>query len=364
MAQKRTNKTFIVAKNEFLQRVKTRWFVFTTLLGPIVLVGFFGVVGFMSVQALTGGEHTVVFQDETGRLSASLLASPEESITFVRGEAPEDSLRARVLDGTYSGYLRLPAGLIDGEGQASYYSMEGGISEFASDLRRIVRESVRTLRLEDQNVEPEVYEIINAGVSIDMIKLSEEGEEQGSTAAYAVVGGIMGFLIYLTMLIYGSVVMQGVIQEKMNRVVEIVVSSVRPFQLLMGKVLGIGAMGLVQMTFWAVLIAAGTVFSGTVVGLNLGANKDSPDRAADFAEVLRVCGPHLDFEDRLGGSFPHGPGMRGSDGGDAGAGLVELPAAEGEERQPAADRRGGGFSDIKTPLRRRPPKRGQDGEDG
>jgi ABC-2 type transport system permease protein len=284
------NKTFIVAKNEFLKRVKTRWFVFTTLLGPIVLVAFFAVIGIVSVSAIEGGESTIVLLDETGRIAAN-LEDPEGDITFVESDADEQTLRQDVLDGTYTGYLVLPAGLIDGQGQARYYSTEGGgVSSFNFDLRNIIRGTVRTLRLQDQNVSAEVFDIINTGVSLETVKLSDEGEEQGSSAAYAIVGGIMGFLIYISMLVYGSVVMQGVIQEKMNRVVEVIVSSVRPFQLLMGKVLGIGAMGLVQMTFWAGLIAAGTMGSGAIISLFVDpANMDLPDTATQ-TEILDAVG--------------------------------------------------------------------------
>ncbi|MGA1494436.1 MAG: ABC transporter permease [Rhodothermales bacterium] len=284
------NKTFIVAKNEFLKRVKTRWFVFTTLLGPIVLVACFAVIGIVSVSAIERGESTIVLLDETGRIAAN-LEDPEGDITFVESDADEQTLRQDVLDGTYTGYLVLPAGLIDGQGQARYYSTEGGgVSSFNFDLRNIIRGTVRTLRLQDQNVSAEVFDIINAGVSLETVKLSDEGEEQGSSAAYAIVGGIMGFLIYISMLVYGSVVMQGVIQEKMNRVVEVIVSSVRPFQLLMGKVLGIGAMGLVQMTFWAGLIAAGTMGSGAIISLFVDpANMDLPDTATQ-TEILDAVG--------------------------------------------------------------------------
>lgn len=284
------NKTFIVAKNEFMKRVKTRWFVFTTLLGPIVLVAFFAVVGIVSVSAIEGGESTVVVLDKTDRIG-SQLNDPDGDITFVASNADEATLRQQVLDGEYSGYLVLPAGLVDGQGAARYYSTEGGgVSSFNFDLRNVIRGAVRTLRLQDQNVSTEVFDIINAGVSLETVKLSDEGEEQGSSAAYAVVGGIMGFLIYISMIVYGSVVMQGVIQEKTNRVVEIIVSSVRPFQLLMGKVLGIGAMGLVQMTFWAGLIAAGTMGSGAIISLFVDpANMDLPDTATQ-AEILDAVG--------------------------------------------------------------------------
>lgn len=274
------NKIYIVAKNEFTKRVKTRWFVFTTLLGPLALVGFMVFIGIVSASAIEGGQERIAVIDETNRLFAD-LTDPEGDMTFVLDFGVEKQLRDSVLTGKYDGYLVLPEGIIKGTSSARYYSMEGGgISSFSSDLRRIIRSSVRLSRLEDEHVSRESFDIINADVELESIKLSAEGEEQGSTVAYAIIGGIMGFLIYITMLIYGSVVMQGVIEEKISRVVEIIVSSVSPFQLLMGKVLGIGAMGLVQMTFWAMLIAGGTMLSGTLVSMVVSpADFDLPDTA-------------------------------------------------------------------------------------
>lgn len=291
-----SNKTFIVAKNEFLKRVKTRWFVITTLLGPLILVGFVTVMGFLSISAVQEGqddEKIILVLDYTGRL-ATELEDPDGHMVFVQREGPEDVLRDSVLSESANGYLVLPEDVISGEATARFYSMEGGgLGGFNFNLRSIVRTAVRGRRLEDQSVSAEVFAIIDARISLESIRLSSEGEEQGSSAAYAIVGGIMGFLIYLSMIIYGSVVMQGVIEEKMSRVVEIIVSSVRPFQLLMGKILGIGAMGLLQMTFWAMLIAGGTIFSGSVISLFMNPSEfDLPDTATQ-TEMMDAAGISL-----------------------------------------------------------------------
>lgn len=284
------NKIFLVAKNEFLKRVKTRWFVITTLLGPIMLVGFFTVFGIVIASSMDGGSKSISVIDHTG-LVASQLEDPSGKLTFEVSGSSEDDLKQSVLNGDITGYLVLPSGLISGNESARYYSTEGGgLSVFSSDLTRLVQDIVRISRLEEQAVSREVYDIITADVSVESIQLSEDGEEQGSTEAYAIVGGIMGFLIYITMLVYGSVVMQGVIEEKTSRVVEVIISSVRPFQLLMGKVLGIGAMGLVQMTFWAGLIAAGTMFSGAIMGLFLSPGKLNLPSSATQADILAASG--------------------------------------------------------------------------
>lgn len=286
-----TKKIFIVAKNEFLKRVKTKWFVITTLLGPMALVTFIGIVAWVSITSLTSEDQMVAVIDETGILFEG-LKDDDGQITFVVTNLPEDSIRQEVIRGVFDGYLLLDAEIIAGGGEATYFSKDGGgASFFSRKLRNLIRSTVEERRLLEQQVPPEVFEILNARVDVNMVKLSETGETSGGTEAFAVVGFMMGFLIYVTMLVYGSVVMQGVMQEKINRVVEIIVSSVRPFDLLMGKVLGIGAMGLVQMAFWAILIMGGVLLSGTVIAtfldpatLNLpaSASQDELLAAADF----------------------------------------------------------------------------------
>jgi len=292
-----TRKTFIVAKTEFLKRVKTKWFVITTLIGPIALIGFFVIVGIVTVESMTGGEQTVAVIDHSGALFED-YQDDDGQITFIQPNAPEDSIRAAVIRGIYDGYLLLDADIISGGGKATYFSRDGGgVSVFARKIRSITRQAVEKQRLEEQNVPQEVFDILNASVTIDMKKLSDTGEASGGTEAFAVIGFIMGFMIYMTMLIYGSVVMQGVIQEKMNRVVEIIVSSVRPFDLLMGKVLGIGAMGLVQMTFWAILIMAGAIFSGAVISMFLDpANLNLPASASqdELLAAANISMPVID----------------------------------------------------------------------
>lgn len=286
-----TNSIFIVAKYEFLKRVKTKWFVITTLLGPMALIAFIAIIGYVSISSLTSDDKTVAVLDATGILFDG-LNDEDGQITFVVSNMPEDSVRKAVIRGVFDGYLLLDDQIISGSGKATYFSKDGGgASFFSRKLRNLVRSTVEERRLLEQHVPPEVFEILNARVDVNMVKLSDTGETTGGTEAFAVVGFIMGFLIYIAMLVYGSVVMQGVMQEKINRVVEIIVSSVRPFDLLMGKVLGIGAMGLLQMTFWAILIMAGVLLSGTVVAafldpttLNLpaSASQDELLAAADF----------------------------------------------------------------------------------
>ncbi len=282
------NKMMVIARSEFMTRVRSRWFILTTLLGPIALIGFFVVVALVSINSLETGEQEIAVVDNSGVLLSRL---EHDQITFTRATEPPDSLRQHVLRGDIDGFLVIPDDVSNGE-EIVWYSDSGGGSLMNGDLRGTLRSAVRALRVDEQEVDPVVYDAITADVPISSVQLTQDGDERGNVGAYAVIGGIMGFLLYMAMLIYGSVVMQGVMQEKQNRVVEIMVSSLRPSELLMGKVLGIGAMGLVQMTFWAILIAGGTLLSGVIVGLVVDPVSVQLPASASNQEVLAA----MDFQ--------------------------------------------------------------------
>src|SRR5690606_7113646 len=146
-------------------------------------------------------------------------------------------------------------------------SMGGGGLSLAAELEGIVDAVVDGYRLEAQNAPPEVLEILSSRTPVRLVTITEEGERADSSAASAAIGFMLGFIIYVAMFLYGAYVMHGVMEEKQSRVLEVVVSSVRPFELLMGKVLGIGAMGLVQMGVWGIFLRVLTFSAGDIASM-------------------------------------------------------------------------------------------------
>ena len=263
------NKIWIISKSEFWRRVRSKWFIFITLLAPLLMTSFIALPALVTVLAQDNDIIRIVVVDETGVLLGNLEQASTAEIQFVRPMEPVDVLRDSVRSGSYDGFLFLPANLLDGVGEASYYSSQGSGLSLPTRLRSLVGRAVVHERLAQRGVPSDVLEIVGTEVSLRTIKLTDEGEEADSTIANSIVGYIMGLMIYMTVMIYGALVMQGVIEEKSTRVVEVMVSSVRPFQLLMGKVLGVGAVGLVQMSMWATIIIAMSLVAGGVLALFL-----------------------------------------------------------------------------------------------
>ena len=284
------NKIWLILKSEFWRRVRSKSFIVATLLAPVGIIALLvlpAVFGYFGSQS---GDRTIAVRDETQSLKERLQSRSESGIQFVFTEMSEDSLRAAVREETYDGYLLLPDSLIAGKGQATYYSTEGGGLSTQNRLESMVSRAVQQQRLTAQGATDAVMSIVGSDVDLTARKLTEEGTAADNSLIYLALGYVMAFAIYFAVFIYGQFVMQGVIEEKANRVVEIVVSSVRPFELLMGKVLGIGAMGLTQMFIWSAVAFGGLSVSGTVMALFVDPADLGVGGGASQAEMAEAAG--------------------------------------------------------------------------
>lgn len=282
------SKIWIILKSEFWRRVRGKAFILSTLLAPIGIIAITLLPAAIGYFAGENSERTVAVVDRTERLEFALEDAVKDNVTLAFVNAPEDSLRQAVQKGTYDGYLLLPAGVMDASEEATYYSTESGGLTFTNRLEDALEDAVRDTRLAAQEVAPEVMTILNADVDLTARKLTDGGSEEDSSLVYTIIGYILAFSIYFAVFIYGQFVMQGVIEEKSSRVVEVVVSSVKPFELLMGKVLGVGAMGAAQMITWGAIASAGFAFAGPVLAFFALSGDGGADTASAGAAAEAV----------------------------------------------------------------------------
>jgi ABC-2 type transport system permease protein len=178
---------------------------------------------------------------------------------FITGQSP-DSLKQQYISLGYDYFLYIPAA-----DTATNYS---GIQLFSKSpvsgtqkgrIEKTINKAIELKRLQSANISPEQYKAIQSDVSIEN-KIKNGKEEKKNVAGVAQgVSFACGILIYIILLIYGTMVMRGVMEEKISRIAEVIVSSVKPFQLMMGKIIGIGAVGLTQFAIWVILMAALTL---------------------------------------------------------------------------------------------------------
>jgi len=245
------NKVLLVIQREYLARVKKKSFLIATLLTPLIFPAIMAVFVWIAVEEKENQSLRVIeVVDETGLF---FMESSEQYAFSSSGKSLEEA-KALVTKEERYGVLYLP-------------KMELSAPQ---GLEGALKRKIEDQRLYAKGIDPTVLKEIRTEVKVQSLTLGEAGEEKitDSTVNYA-LGFLSGILIYLFIFIYGNQIMQGVIEEKSTRIVEILVSSLRPFQLMMGKIVGIGAVGLTQFLIWVLLISTlSTVVMG-VLGMQM-----------------------------------------------------------------------------------------------
>lgn len=246
------NKTWLIIKREYLSRVRKKTFILSTILTPLLFVALIGGVIFFTVRNIRNEKIAVV--DPKGVLKSNLENSKTVSYEF-RNDVDTGNFTKK----GFSALLYPPRTGINQAGEFRIVTQKS-LSRFAND--RIKDDIIRSLEnnaiADSLKIDPKVIESLKkgAGAKIEFKKVDELEKVSGSNFELASsIGYITAFLIYITLFVYGVMVMRGVMEEKTNRIAEVMVSSVKPFQLMMGKIIGIGAVGLTQFLMWIVLIA-------------------------------------------------------------------------------------------------------------
>ncbi len=273
-------KILVVIGREFIERVRNKWFVVSTIIGPFLMAVVIALPFIMASQG--GRDRNVVVLDATmsgfGDRLARMLSSPapieSELLQVDLSEVGEvgDSLAQVVGRKELDGFLIVTDQTTE-DGRAEYRGSNVTSQVDMRLIRRILREAVLTARLSDVGVDPEL--VARATIPVDLqtvsIRRGEVTEQSGEAAFF--VAYMVWFLLYFAILVYGVQVMGAVVEEKSSRVVEVLVSSLKPFQLLSGKIVGVGTVGLLQLAIWLgagwLLLKERTRLAG-LVGVDIG----------------------------------------------------------------------------------------------
>lgn len=249
------SKIGLVIKREYLRRVSKKSFILLTFLTPLLMVALIFVP--LWLATLKGDEvKQVVVADNTGKY-ASLFKSTK-NYHFIHSDQSLEAYR-KSDDKSLFAIISITDDLLKNPKAAAIYSETQVPGELSDLVNRVISKQLEAEKIASFNI-PNLTEIIKESqvdFSIQTIKWSKDGSETISSAQIAyVIGLIFTMIIFLFIMMYGAMVMNGVMEEKTNRIVEVMVSSVKPFQLMMGKVIGIGLVGLTQLFLWGILTAS------------------------------------------------------------------------------------------------------------
>lgn len=243
-------KTAIIIKREYLSRVKKRSFIITTLLLPILFIVF--LFGTSYLAAKSTREKKVVIKDDSGYFTNKLKSS--KTVLYTYSQEPVEALKERLYSDSFTALIYIPAFNLDQKQKFQIYSNENLGTEVETNLNDQANNIVRGERIKIAGIDEQKYKDASTNmVSFDNIVGKEQ--KKGNTNLASIIGMASGFLLYLFMLLYGASVMTSVMEEKTNRIAEIIVSSVKPFQLMMGKIVGVAMVGLTQVAIWVTFIA-------------------------------------------------------------------------------------------------------------
>jgi ABC-2 type transport system permease protein len=276
------HKIWLVLKREYLTRVKSKSFIIITALTPLAFVAFLGIVVYISISE-SEVEKQIGILDETNVLVERLVELNETRYFDVSND-PVDTLRARVLDGGLDGFIVLTDSVVThAKTPTLVHDGSGGLS-FLSAVRSDLRDAVREERLSQENVSAEIRDIFESRTGLEAVKLTEEGESEDNTVFASAIGFILGLMIFFGIFFYGALLMRSVIEEKTNRVLEVIASSVKPLELMYGKLFGVLSMALTQFGIWILFYVGLSIAAAPVAGMIMEAQMSSlPEGATEAA---------------------------------------------------------------------------------
>jgi len=248
------NKIGLVIQREYLSRVKKKSFLLTTILVPIIIIGFYAAIIAISVTD-SGDKSKVAVIDESGIFNGKVVNQKNDptEYVFIQNET-EQSYKSKYKSKGFDYFLYLPKINIEQPKGIKLHSPSTISIGVKNKIENAVDAAIEDKRLQAANIDAERYKKINSNVSIEnTIDTGDKEKKSVAGVAYA-VSFACGILIYMILLIYGTMVMRGVMEEKTSRIAEVIISSVKPFQLMLGKIIGIGAVGVTQFFIWIVLM--------------------------------------------------------------------------------------------------------------
>lgn len=283
------SKIFLVLKREYITRAKSKSFILSTILTPLVLLGF-GALMMWIMTSDTDTEKSVGIYDQTGVLVENLISLDDTRYSDV-SDFPLDTVKAMVLREDLDAYLLLEEKHIEtNENAELIYRGSGGLA-FSASVRGDIRDVIQEERLSRANVSDEVKELFARRPGLDSRKLTEEGEAEDDRAGFmSGVGFVLGLLIFIGLFGYGAVLMRSVIEEKTNRIVEVITSSIKPIELLIGKVAGVCLLGFTQFTVWAVMYIGISIAAVPLAGVLMQDQMSQMGSSQDLEQVAAEAG--------------------------------------------------------------------------
>ena len=279
----------LIIKREFIAKVRNKSFIVMTFLSPLLFVALAAFVGYLST--MRSDVKKIVIHDESN-LFANDFKQTDEYHYLNFSEIPMQALKDSLVAEKYEGILFIPKNKDNNtlSKQIQYISNDSPSMSFIESLQKVIGKKLTTDNLQKAGLDTLAIKNAQAKVEISLAKVSGEETVKGLNEIKIIIGGAFGYLIMMFIIIYGNMVMRSVIEEKTNRIIEIIISSVKPFQLMMGKIIGTSLAGVLQFLIWAIVGTLLFVIASAFLGIEMS-NPNVEMAAAsgsNFAETAQL----------------------------------------------------------------------------
>lgn len=246
----------LIIKREFVAKVRNRSFIVMTFLSPLLFVGIAAFVGYLS--SMKADTKRVAIHDQTGLFVNEFKSLNKKNAEFIYHDLSTIDvkfLKDSITNESYEGLLYIPKVNNDKELETKiqFISNESPSISFIENVQDVIAKKLTNDNFEKAKLDTLAIKNAQSKVNISLAKASGEESLKGLNEIKVAIGGAFGYLIMMFIVIYGNMVMRSVIEEKTNRIIEIIISSVKPFQLMMGKIIGTSLAGLLQFFIWAII---------------------------------------------------------------------------------------------------------------
>ncbi|MFT4755355.1 MAG: ABC-2 type transport system permease protein, partial [Salibacteraceae bacterium] len=256
------DKIWLIIKREYLTRVKKKSFIIMTLLGPLLMAGAIALITYLGMSD-SGPQHILVVDD-----MAPVFDRLEDGDNYSFDYSDISLVDAKKLfpESEYTAILWIPE-IMDGERDSRpfLYFKEQPSGRTIRSMESKIEQVIEEMKMAKYGISKADYKKVRTNLTMATFKFTEDGSEEEVMSEKTIVGFGFGILIYMFIFMYGVQVMKGVIEEKTNRIVEVIITSVKPFQLMMGKILGLAMVGLTQFLLWIVLTFSFIILAQTVI---------------------------------------------------------------------------------------------------
>ena len=257
--------TLVIARRELLERVRSKWFVAMTILGPLFMIAMIVIPALIASKAVVGAKVDIV--DQTGVLGEAIakeLKDVQWIPRIVPADTPRDELVRRIRDREINGFLSIPKDAL--EGVFIFYEGDNASSQIVQlMLDERIQRVVQRERGRQEKISPKQLDSLLRRVNF-RAELNTGADKATSGLAAFFLGYVLAFILYIVITLYGVAVMRSVVQEKTSRVMELMVAAVKPRSLMGGKILGVGAAGLIQVTVWLTMGAITLAYRNEILG--------------------------------------------------------------------------------------------------